>query len=155
MSMAALSNFSGDRMNDNIFELIRTVELFTNESIIRFNEAYEHDIGISSILVLAELNQKGPQKSSAIAKELSYTPGAMTNIANKLINEGYAVRQYDDQDRRRVMLAITDQGQHALENAQATGQALRKDVFDTLTNEEIRQFRTIYEKLLDQLKNKW
>ncbi|WP_010531431.1 MarR family winged helix-turn-helix transcriptional regulator [Lentibacillus jeotgali] len=138
-------------MSDNILELIRAVELFTNKSIIRFNEAYEHNIGISSILVLAELNKKGPQKSSAIAKELSYTPGAMTNIANKLINEGYAVRQYDEKDRRRVMLAITDQGQHALEDAQKTGQVLRKDVFETLTEEEIRQFRAIYEKLLDQL----
>ncbi|WP_229671629.1 MarR family winged helix-turn-helix transcriptional regulator [Lentibacillus kapialis] len=141
-------------MNENIFKLIRTVELFTNESIIHFNNVYEHNIGISSILVLAELNQKGPQKSTAIAKELSYTPGAMTNIANKLIEEGYAVREFDDKDRRRVMLVITDEGERALQDAQKTGQKLRKEVFETLTNEEIRQFQSIYEKLLNQLKNK-
>ncbi|GAA0437604.1 hypothetical protein GCM10008983_13090 [Lentibacillus halophilus] len=138
-------------MNDNIFKLIRAVEIFNNETIVRFNGSYNHNIGISSILVLLELRQKGPSKSSAIAKELSYTPGAMTNIANKLINEGYAVRKYDEQDRRKVLLVITNQGHQALADAQKTGQELYKDLFHILTGEEIRQFQTIYEKLLRHL----
>ncbi|WP_234032361.1 MarR family winged helix-turn-helix transcriptional regulator [Lentibacillus cibarius] len=138
-------------MNDNIFKLIRAVEMFNNETIIRFNQSYSHPIGISSILVLLELRQKGPIKSSAIAKALSYTPGAMTNIANKLIKGGYAVRKYDEQDRRQVLLAITEQGQQALVDAQKAGEALHKDLFAILTEEEIQQFQTIYEKLLHHL----
>ncbi|MFD2762355.1 MarR family winged helix-turn-helix transcriptional regulator [Lentibacillus juripiscarius] len=138
-------------MDDSIFYLIRSVERFTNESIIRFHEAYNHNIGISSILVLSQLHQKGSCKPSAVARELGYTPGAMTNVANKLIDEGYAVRTYDEQDRRKVLLAINEAGQQALADAQQTGQALRQDLFETLTEDEIKQFRTIYEKLLNQL----
>lgn len=133
---------------DNIFKLIRTVELFTNESIIRWNKAFKHNIGISPILVLSELKQKGPQKQSMLAKELEYTPGAMTNIANRLIKEDYAERHYNKTDRRIVLLAITDKGTAILREAQEKGQELRSQLFDVLNEEEINQFLAIHEKLL-------
>lgn len=133
---------------NNIFKLIRAVELFTNESIIRWNKSFQHNIGISPILVLSELKPKGPQKQSTLAKELEYTPGAMTNIANRLIKEGYAERKYSEEDRRIVLLAITEQGIAILNEAQAKGQELRKDLFDVLSEEEINQFLAIHEKLL-------
>ncbi|ASK61861.1 MarR family transcriptional regulator [Virgibacillus phasianinus] len=135
-------------MENNVFKLIRTVELFTNESIIRWNKSFRHNIGISPILVLAELKQKGPQKQSTLSKELAYTPGAMTNIANRLIKEGYAKRQYNEADRRIILLAITEQGLAILDEAQAKGQEVKKDLFDVLSEEEINQFLAIHEKLL-------
>src|SRR5690625_423100 len=84
----------------NIFKLIRTVELFTNETIVKWTKAFPYHIGISSILVLSELRANGMQKQSTLSNQLGYTPGAMTNIANKLLKEGYAERKYDENDRR-------------------------------------------------------
>lgn len=48
--------------NPDIFRLIHAVELFTNEIIVRWVNAFDHNIGISPVLVLGELNKKGPQK---------------------------------------------------------------------------------------------
>lgn len=135
----------------NIFKLIRTVELFTNESIVRWTKSFQPAIGISSILVLAELRAKGKQKQSTLSNELGYTPGAMTNISNKLIKEGYAERQYNENDRRMVLLAITEKGLSVLVEAQQTGLELRKELFSVLSKEEIEQFLTIHEKLLHSL----
>lgn len=137
----------------NIFKLIRTVELFTNESIVRWTKSFQPAIGISSILVLAELRAKGKQKQSTLSNELGYTPGAMTNISNKLINEGYAERKYNENDRRMVLLAITEKGLSVLVEAQQTGLELRKELFSVLSNEEIEQFLTIHEKLLRSLES--
>lgn len=138
-------------MEANIFNLIRTVELFTNESIVRWTKTFQPNIGISSILVLAELRTKGMLKQSTLSNELGYTPGAMTNIANKLIKEDYAERKYNENDRRMVLLAITEKGLSVLEDAQKKGQELRKELFSVLSQEEVAQFLAIHEKILRSL----
>ncbi|MBM7600848.1 DNA-binding MarR family transcriptional regulator [Virgibacillus halotolerans] len=135
----------------NIFKLIRTIELFTNETIIRWTKAFQPNLGISSILVLAELRDKGEQKQSSLSNGLGYTPGAMTNIANKLIKEGYAERKYNQDDRRLVLLVITDKGISVLNEARQTGEALRKELFSVLSEAEIAQLLVIHEKLLKGL----
>lgn len=135
----------------DIFKLIHAVELFTNEAIIRWMNSFEHNIGISPVLVLAELKQKGPQKQTVLAKKLGYTPGAMTNIANRLIKLGLAERQYNENDRRNVFLSITDKGADVLKEAQQKGRELRAGLFKVLSEEEVQQFLSIYEKLLKNL----
>jgi len=134
--------------NQNIFKLIRTIELFTNRAIIRWNKSFPSPVGISSILVLEQLQQNGPQKQSTLANQLGYTPGAMTNIANNLIKENYATREYSVNDRRVIFLVITAKGQQIVQDAQLQGQELRKELFEVLTEEEITQFLSIHEKLL-------
>ena len=137
----------------DIFELIRTVELFSNETIIRWNKSFGHSIGISPILVLSELKNKGPQKQTVLAKNLGYTPGAMTNISNRLISNGLAERKYNENDRRNVFLEITEKGYILLKEAHQKGQEVHAELFQVLSEEELEQFLAIHEKLLKSLKN--
>lgn len=132
----------------NVFSLIRTVERFSNESMLRWMRAFPYSVGISSILVLEELREKGPRKQSELANQFGYTPGAMTNIATKLIKEAYAERKYDSDDRRIIRLCITEPGHQLLQEAQKVGENLRTELFSVLSDEEIRQFLLIHEKLL-------
>lgn len=137
----------------DIFKLIHAVELFTNEAIIRWMNAFEHNIGISPVLVLSELKQSGHQKQTVLAKKLGYTPGAMTNIANRLIKLGMAERKYNEDDRRNVLLSITDKGLDVLKEAQQKGRELRVELFQVLSEEELIQFLNIHEKLLKNFEN--
>ncbi|SFM25097.1 DNA-binding transcriptional regulator, MarR family [Paenibacillus sp. 1_12] len=137
----------------DIFKLIHAVELFTNEAIIRWMNAFEHNIGISPVLVLSDLKQRGPQKQTVLAKKLGYTPGAMTNIANRLIKLGMAERKYNENDRRNVFLSITEKGLDVLKEAQQKGQELRVELFQVLSEEELKQFLHIHEKLLKNFEN--
>ena len=132
----------------DIFRLIHAVEALTNETIIRWTKSFKHNIGISPILVLAELKQRGPQQQTVLAKKLGYTPGAMTNIANRLVKRNLAKRQYDESDRRHVYLAITDEGRDLLEEAHEKGKEIRMNMFKVLTEEEVKQYLAIQEKLL-------
>ncbi|GHH99016.1 MarR family winged helix-turn-helix transcriptional regulator [Neobacillus kokaensis] len=140
--------------NNNIFKLIHTVELFTNETIIKWNQTFKYNIGVAPIITLAELKQNGPQQQTVLAKRLGYTPGAMTNIAARLIKQGMAERQYNENDRRHVLLAITEKGLDVLKEAQKKGQEMRVELFQELTEEEVEQFLTIHEKLLNKLKSR-
>lgn len=132
----------------DIFKVIHTVEQFTNEMIIHWMKAFEHNIGIAPVLVLSELKKQGPLKQTVLAQKLGYTPGAMTNIANRLIKQEMAERKYNDDDRRHVLLSITDKGIKVLKEAQHKGQELQAELFRKLNEEELQQFLKIYEKLL-------
>lgn len=135
-------------MNNNVFQLIHTMELFNNHAIVSWNKAFPGGLGISPILTLSFIKQKGPQKQKVLTDTLGFTPGAMTNIANQLIAGGYAVREYDANDRRVILLAITDQGISELEKANKAGEKLYLRLFEALSAEEIQEFLRIYEKLV-------
>ncbi|WP_042149723.1 MarR family winged helix-turn-helix transcriptional regulator [Paucisalibacillus sp. EB02] len=132
----------------NIFKLIHAIEKMNNHNIIQFTKQYPYPLGISPILVLSELRQKGPQKQVELAETLGYTKGAMTNIANKLVNLEFVDRLDVKQDKRANQLSITETGEKALVEAQEIGKKMFVDLFQELTEEEINQYLTIQEKLL-------
>ena len=138
-------------MKTTIFNLIRQAELLNNETMLYFLKNFNRNIGISQILVLAELREKGPQMQSVLAKKLGYTPGGMTSIANKLIQEGYAERQYDEADRRVVRISITEKGFDILTDAQKEGQTMWQGIYSVLTDEEIDQMISIQKKLFEHV----
>lgn len=137
-----------------IFKLIHMVEQVNNHNIMRFTKAFRYPIGISPILVLSELNVKGPQKQAVLAETIGYTKGAMTNIAEKLVKLGLADRLYDENDRRTIQLKITAEGKKALSEAQEIGNDVFVDLFNVLDEEEIDQYLRIQEKLAQSIEAK-
>lgn len=138
----------------NIFKLIRTVEQMNNENIMQFTKAFQHPLGISPILVLAELRTKGPQKQAELAETIGYTKGAMTNISEKLVRLGFAERLYDESDRRTIQLQITTAGMNALKEAQAIGEDVFMLLFESLSEEEINQYLLIQEKIVQGIESR-
>lgn len=135
---------------DDVFNLIHTMELFTNQAIVKWTKTFPYQISISAILVLSELKLNGPQRQSDLANSLGFTPGAVTNISNRLIKEGYAERQFDNNDRRVIFLRITDQGKKVVKEAHERGKQLHLELFKVLSKSEIQNFLAIYQKLLKQ-----
>ncbi|PKR84441.1 MarR family winged helix-turn-helix transcriptional regulator [Heyndrickxia camelliae] len=138
----------------NIFKLIHAVELMNNENIKRFTKAFPYPLGISPILVLLELQKKGPQKQVELAETVGYTKGAMTSIAAKLVNLGLVERLYDENDHRTIRLDITAEGKKALVIAQEIGQEVFMQLFEVLNEEEINQYLHIQEKLVQGIQNR-
>jgi DNA-binding MarR family transcriptional regulator len=135
----------------NIFSFIHTMELLSNRLMIYWNQLFPKNISISQVLVLAELWEKGPRKQTDLAMRLGFTPGAMTNIANKLIEAGLAERISDEKDRRIVYLTITKNGEGLLLEAIEIGQKMHWQIFHQLTKEERSALQSVYEKLLSFL----
>lgn len=137
---------------ENIFKLIHAIQQINNENIIKFTKAFPYPLGISPILVLSELKNKGPQRQVDLAETIGYTKGAMTNIATKLLNLGLVEKLSNEKDRRSIELKITPAGEKALTEAQAIGQKLFVEIFEVLDEEEIKQYLLIQEKLLENVK---
>lgn len=141
--------------NTNLFQIIHNVEYINNSNIYHFTKRFPHKIGVSSILVLSELKNKGALKQTVLAEQLGCTPGAMTNIANKLVKLAYAKRIYNENDRRHVLMGILPAGEDVLKDAQLHGHAVQQEIFEMLSNDELEQYLMITEKLLKaaQLRN--
>ncbi|QFG00636.1 MarR family transcriptional regulator [Psychrobacillus glaciei] len=141
-------------MEQDIFKVIRKFETLSNETIVRFTKSFNKSIGLSPILVLSELNKNGLQKSTVLASNLGYTPGAITNISTKLVKEKYVERIYNEEDRRNVLLKITPKGKELLQEAIVKGEKLHIELFSALSEEELQQLLTLYEKILQNLSDK-
>jgi len=138
----------------NLFQVIHKTEQLNNLNIYHFTKNFNHKIGVSPILVLSELKVEGAQKQTVLADKLGCTPGAMTNIANKLVKLGFAKRLYNEDDRRHVLMEITDAGRNVLVDAQARGREAHSEIFNVLSEEELQQYLELTEKLLEAAINR-
>lgn len=75
------------------------------------------------------------------------TPPTLTHLSEKLVRKKLAIRIIDESDRRIIYLGITDKGVEMVNRANQEGQALRRNLFEKLTDEERQQLLKIYEKL--------
>lgn len=130
-----------------IFELIHFMDKVTNNLIIQWNKQFNEDLGISHILVLTHLLENGKSRPSDIAKSLGLTPPTLTHLSEKLVKRNLAVRVLDESDRRIIYLDISDKGIAMVHKANKEGVALRENLFQKLTKQELEQLLKIYEKL--------
>lgn len=132
----------------SLFQIIHKAEIVNNSNIVHFTKRFPHKIGVTPILVLLELYRDGAQKQTVLAEKMGITPGAMTNIANKLVKLGYAQRLYNEDDRRHVLMEILPAGEIVLKDARIYGSEVQREIFEVLTEEELGQYLAIVEKLL-------
>ncbi|HLR20340.1 MAG TPA: MarR family transcriptional regulator [Staphylococcus sp.] len=137
---------------DNFFELIHNAELFNDATMTLFMKKFNMNVNISQIIALAKLKEHGAQKPSSLAQSLGYTSGAITGLTNKLVKDGYIVRAHQEDDRRSILITITDNGLDLLDKAQIQGQKMRNEIYSVLNDKEVRQLLEIQKKLYSHVK---
>ena len=74
----------------------------------------EYHIPLSHVQVLAMLNDNGSMSVSEISRRLGIAKPNITPLVDRLIENGLAERNRDDNDRRIVNISICDQGREKL-----------------------------------------
>lgn len=122
----------------------------TNKMLIRFQQESELPLGISHILVLLELHNKGEQRPSDLAETLGFTPASLTHLSTKLINNECITLRNDQADRRTKYWNITPTGIEVLNQAKTHGKKVRTELFSHLSKEEQNSLLEIYTKLYER-----
>lgn len=130
-----------------IFDILHQMDTFTNSVMIKWNKMFNEDLGVSHVLTLGYLKRNKKARPSDISKELGLTPPTVTHLVNKLVKKELVERQLDATDRRIIYLVITEKGKETLKRASVEGQALRRELFLKLTEEEREQLLALYAKL--------
>ncbi|MFD4327213.1 MarR family winged helix-turn-helix transcriptional regulator [Nocardioides sp. NPDC058538] len=73
------------------------------------------DVSPTAATVLAGLARTGPQRVTDLARVAGVSQPAMTQLVNRLTQQGMLARVADEADRRAVLVEVTDAGREVLE----------------------------------------
>ncbi|MDD5120545.1 MAG: MarR family transcriptional regulator [Candidatus Omnitrophica bacterium] len=138
----------------SITDFARKIEIIMPE-IVRGFARRQHDdifkgkITLPQLLILDILNTQGPSKMTDLAKKMKVTTAASTGIVQRLVVQGYVTREYDEKDRRLIMIKISAKGSEMLKkiNQQRTQQITR--IFRQISEGD----RSEYLRILLQVKD--
>jgi hypothetical protein len=99
--------------------------------------AASYGLGVSDMKALDLLMRNGPQTAGQLGAALNLTSGAVTGIADRLIKRGFARREADAADRRRVLISADFAALQSGPNVyQSIGEAFRR-LHESLTTEQL------------------
>ena len=116
----------------NMFHEILDIEekaLITSE----FNNISNNDMHIIEAIGIEE-----PRNMSAVAKTLSVTVGTLTIAINSLVKKGYVNRLRSEEDRRVVLISLSELGERAYEHHRQFHEDMIEATLSGLSEEEAK-----------------
>lgn len=71
------------------------------------------DISVNDMHIMEAIGEEGSKNMSSVAKLLSVTVGTLTIAMNNLVKKGYVHRVRSEEDRRVVLISLTEKGKAA------------------------------------------
>lgn len=124
--------------NAQLLIIIRKwAEVFVKRSIREFKHFMdESGLSPSQINTLMRLNYSGACGVSEIGEHIGVTNAAASQLVDRLVNQGFVVREEDPQDRRAKHLSLTQKGKVLVEQGITARQKWMEQLTSTLTPEE-------------------
>lgn len=88
-----------------------------------------------------------PKNMTSVAKALSVTTGTLTISVNSLVKKGFVERVRSEEDRRVVLVSLTDKGKRIYKKHQKFHEDMVKGIVKQLNEEE----KVLLEKVLSNL----
>src|SRR5215218_3810139 len=98
--------------------------------------------------VLVALSERGPLSQADLGRQLHIDRSDMVAVVGELEQAGYVGRTRDPDDRRRNVVAITPEGETALERMDAAVGRAQADLLAPLSAAERRELARLLQRLL-------
>ncbi len=131
-------------LNEILVRLFRDINAI-EERAIR-TEEYEN-MTTNDMHVIEAIGMDGAKNMTSVAKALEVTTGTLTIAVNSLVKKGYVNRIRSEEDRRVVLISLSDKGKKAFLHHQKFHEQMISDVLEELTEEE----QQVLEKALIKL----
>jgi len=112
------------------------------------------NVSFPQFFLLAALDQKEVLTMSEVAQKMGHTTAAASGLVARLENLGYIVRSSAREDRRKVMVCITEKGSALVRRIRGEMVENVMKVMAHLTRGEQRAWLQIYNKIYDYCQNK-
>jgi DNA-binding MarR family transcriptional regulator len=134
------------------------VDLFNN--ILRIEEKALHDgetkdLSVTEMHTLEAIGTSGERSMSEVARKLNITVGTLTIAINKLIGKGYVVRRRIEEDKRVVLVGLTEKGLNANRVHEKFHDEMVKATIDQLSEQEEEILIGSLSKLSEFFKEKY
>ena len=131
-------------LNDVLVRLFRNVNVI-EERAMR-TEEYK-DVTTNDMHVIEAIGMEGAKNMTSVARSLEVTTGTLTIAINSLVKKGYVDRVRSEEDRRVVLISLSEKGKRAYLHHRRFHEQMIESVVEELTEEEQR----ILEKALAKL----
>ncbi|MEP6822120.1 MAG: MarR family transcriptional regulator [Chthoniobacterales bacterium] len=111
-------------------------------------------VSFPQFFLLAALDQKEVLTMSAIAQKMGHTTAAASGLVARLDNLGYLVRSIAREDRRKVMVCITDKGSSLVRRIREEMVGNLMTIMTHLSPSEQKAWLQIYSKIYDYCQSK-
>ncbi|MDQ6939943.1 MAG: MarR family transcriptional regulator [Verrucomicrobiota bacterium] len=105
------------------------------------------NVSFPQFFLLAALDQKEVLSMSAIAQKMLHTTAAASGLVARLENSGYVVRASAPEDRRKVMVCITEKGSALVRRIREEMVGNLMKLMTVLSPEEQKAWLRIYTKI--------
>jgi DNA-binding MarR family transcriptional regulator len=130
-----------ERLSHIILEMQRCFVLHLSKELAPGN------VSFPQFFLLAALHQKEVLTMSAIAQKMGHTTAAASGLVDRLENLGYVVRSSAREDRRKVMVCITEKGSDLVRRIREEMVGNLMKVMTHLTVAEQKAWLQIYTKI--------
>jgi DNA-binding MarR family transcriptional regulator len=101
--------------------------------------AKEKNYSVAQLNALFRIHHKGACGISDLGEEMGVTSAAASQLLDKLVQQGLAVRTEDPLDRRNKRVALTEAGERIVQESMAARQSWLDRLADKLTPAEQEQ----------------
>lgn len=97
-------------LNELFVQLFRDI-LIIEEKALKKGE--HQNLTVNDMHVIDAIGEDAPKNMSSVAKALRVTTGTLTISVNSLVKKGYVDRVRSEEDRRVVLVSLTEAGRRA------------------------------------------
>ena len=150
LTLNGMDQFRADaeRLSHIILEMQRCFVLHLCKELAPGN------VSFPQFFLLAALDHKEVLTMSAIAQKMGHTTAAASGLVARLENLGYVVRSSAREDRRKVMVCITEKGSALVRRIREEMVGNLMKVMTHLTRGEQKAWLQIYSKIYDYCQTK-
>ncbi len=133
-----------EMLNDILVNLFNEILVIEEKALIT---SEFRDISGNDMHIVEAIGIKEPRNMSSVAKTLSVTVGTLTIAINNLVKKGYVTRARSEEDRRVVLLSLTQKGEKAFYHHKKFHDDMIKAITEDLSDREIESLTRVLDKL--------
>ena len=141
---------SVETVNDILVNLFNEIMDIEERALI--TSEYK-DISVKDMHVIEAVGIGNPRNMSAVAKSLSVTVGTLTIAMNNLVKKGYVNRVRSEEDRRVVLVSLSEKGEQAYHHHRIFNERMVMSVLKDLNKEETESLTAALIKLQEFFRN--
>ena len=136
-------------LNDHLGYRLRQISNYVSHNFAR--RLASKGVTVAEWALMRMLYNEKPRPSSEIAKSMGMTKGAITKLANRLIDKKLVARQPDSMDGRVQILSLTSKGKSLIPELAAIADLNDAESFAHLSEQNRKFLKQILEDTVKQL----
>jgi DNA-binding MarR family transcriptional regulator len=144
---------SKEELVSQVIELFK--KLAQNRMHYQFEPWRKLDVPLAQLKSLFLIHIKGSVNVRDLALDLGVTPGNVTSIVDRLAGQGLVKRTEGPEDRRVVLLQLTDKGRETINKIHETGDNHMRRFLEKMSAEDVGALLQGMNSFLAAMKEDW